>query len=33
MDAVNNVLNTIKEIIASFKAFFEEIIAMFKTEE
>lgn len=30
MDAVNNVLNTIKDIIASFKAFFEEIIAMFQ---
>ena len=32
MDAVNNVLATIKDIIAAFKAFFEDIVAMFKTE-
>lgn len=30
MDAVQSVLDTIKDIIAAFKAFFEEIIAMFQ---
>ncbi len=33
MDAFYNVLDTIKEIIAAFKKFFEEIIAMFQPKE
>ncbi len=33
MAAVETVLNTIKGIIAAFKTFFEEIIAMFNEEE
>lgn len=33
MDAVQNVLDTIEAIIAAFKAFFENIIAMFKPAE
>lgn len=33
MDAVENVLNTIKEVIAAFKKFFEDIIAMFQPKE
>ena len=32
MDAFYAVLDTIKEIIAAFKAFFEEIAAMFKDD-
>ena len=31
--AVQNVLNTITEIITAFKKFFEDIIAMFQTKE
>lgn len=33
MDAFQNVLNTITQVIAAFKAFFENLIAMFKPEE
>lgn len=33
MNAVENVLNTIKDVIAAFKKFFEDIIAMFQTKE
>ncbi len=33
MDAVQNVLFTIEEIIKAFKAFFERIIAMFQPKE
>lgn len=33
MNAVENVLNTITEIIAAFKKFFEDIIAMFQPKE
>ncbi len=33
MAAVETVLNTIKDIIAAFKKFFEDIIAMFNPEE
>lgn len=33
MDAFYNVLDTIKEILAAFKKFFEDVVAMFKTED
>ena len=33
MPAVDNILNTIKEVIEAFKKFFEDVIAMFKTTE
>lgn len=32
MDAFYNVLDTIKEILAAFKNFFKEIVAMFKED-
>ena len=32
MTAVDNVLNTIKDIIAAFKKFFEDVLAMFKED-
>ena len=33
MPAVDNILNTIKEVIEAFKKFFEDVIAMFNTKE
>ena len=33
MDAFYTVLGTIKEILAAFKKFFEDVIAIFNTEE